>query len=67
MREALLIHMNDFDLLLEFQLRHLLAPIQAAPAPVRRKQPERPGEAYGARFDELTPRNLGAVPLEIFS
>jgi hypothetical protein len=59
--------MNDFDLLLEFQLRHLLAPIQAAPVPARRKQPERPRAAYTASFDELTPRNLVAVPVEIFS
>jgi hypothetical protein len=45
--------MNEFDLLLEFQLRRLLGPVVAAPVPVRRKPRDlrrtddalRPGQA----------------------
>jgi hypothetical protein len=34
--EAFLIHMDDFDRLLELQLRRKLDPLVAAPAPLRR-------------------------------
>jgi hypothetical protein len=34
--EAFLLQMNDFDLLLEVNLRRMLDPVVAAPPPVRR-------------------------------
>jgi hypothetical protein len=34
--EAFLLHMDDFDKLIEFQLRRRLDPLVAAPVPVRR-------------------------------
>ena len=45
MREAFLLQMNDFDRFLERQLRHMLDPVVATPAPSRRllrKQTRRP-------------------------
>ena len=44
--EAFLIHMDDFDRLLEFQLRRQLDALVAAPVPVRRGRSDavRPGK-----------------------
>lgn len=38
MWEAFLVHMNDFDRLLETKLRTLLDPVVAVPAPPRRER-----------------------------
>ena len=38
MWEAFLLQMNDFDRFLDLQLRHMLDPIVAAPAPRRRSR-----------------------------
>ena len=37
--EAFLLQMNDFDKFLDLQLRHMLAPVVATPAPPRRSRP----------------------------
>jgi len=37
--EAFLVHMNDFDRLLEHKLRQMLDPVVATPAPPRRERP----------------------------
>jgi hypothetical protein len=37
LREALLIHMNDFDRLVEFGLRRMLDPVVASTVPPRRR------------------------------
>jgi hypothetical protein len=39
--EAFLLLMNDFDRLLQIELRQLLDPVVAAPAPTRKGQPKR--------------------------
>lgn len=56
--EAFLIHMDDFDRLLELQLRRRLDPLVAAPVPVRR------GRAVSSpavkRRDRETPKSGGA-------
>ena len=56
MWEAFLLQMNDFDRLLESQLRHMLDPIVAAPAPSRggrRPRARKPILAIGPKI-ELT-------------
>ncbi|MDQ6721726.1 MAG: hypothetical protein M3003_13145 [Candidatus Dormibacteraeota bacterium] len=61
--------MNDFDRLLEFQLRRLLDPVVASPVPVRRTQ-EEPRRRYVMQsVIELTPApdTTVAVPVEVFS
>ena len=66
MREAFLIQMNDFDRMLESELRQLLDPVVKAPAPPRR----RPAyvERAGGPTVELTlvPETLVAVPVEVY-
>jgi hypothetical protein len=39
--EAFLLQMNDFDKLLEVQLRRMLDPVVATPAPPRRSRPRK--------------------------
>jgi hypothetical protein len=41
--EAFLLQMNDFDRLLDVQLRHMLDPVVATPAPPRRGRHPRAG------------------------
>ena len=41
MWEAFLLQMNDFDTVLELRLRHLLDPVVATPAPIRRGRASR--------------------------
>jgi hypothetical protein len=55
--EAFLIQMDDFDRLLEFQLRRRLDPLVAAPVPVRRGRTV-PGRPSKRRRDEETPKRM---------
>ena len=41
MWEAFLLQMNEFDTVLELRLRHLLDPVVATPAPIRRGRASR--------------------------
>ncbi|MDQ6877385.1 MAG: hypothetical protein M3082_06740 [Candidatus Dormibacteraeota bacterium] len=54
--------MNDFDLRLEFHLRQLLAPLEAAPVPLRRKKSDRLLDAGAPE----RPLRLVLVPVEDF-
>ena len=62
MREAFLIHMNDFDRLLEYHLRRKLDPVVAAPVPPRRGRVIR---LMGDGRRESAPRRLGAFPIDL--
>ncbi|HZK75165.1 MAG TPA: hypothetical protein VFD88_14340 [Clostridia bacterium] len=58
--------MNEFDLLLESELRRLLAPVVAAPAPRRRgavdiRKPKHSFGRGGLRAEDLVP-----IRVEIF-
>lgn len=69
MREAFLIHMNDFEFerLLEIKLRQLLDPVVAAPAPPR-KRPGRRTEQSPALIEmKLVAERVVAVPVEVFA
>jgi len=57
--------MDEFDLLLEYQLRRLLAPVVAAPVPVRRKRVDLARAERGSDRLKRTPKNLVAVPVEV--
>jgi hypothetical protein len=66
LREAFLIQMNEFDLRLESELRRLLAPVVAAPTPVRRNPTVLRRTDYALGPGELKPETL-AFTLERFS
>jgi hypothetical protein len=60
LNEAFLIQMNEFDLLLESELRRLLDPVVAAPAPWRRRAVDirKPNNSFGRggfRAEDLVP------------
>ena len=64
MWEAFLLLMDDFDRLLEFQLRRKLDGVVAAPVPVRR------GRAGLGRFikghrEEATKKSGGIIPIQL--
>ena len=65
MREAFLIHMDDFDRLLEFQLRRKLAAVVAAPVPVRRGQAAS-DRLRGDRRDNASSKRMGIIPIELW-
>jgi hypothetical protein len=56
--------MDDFDRLLEFQLRRKLDGVVAAPVPVRRGRAGS-GRLTTERRDEPTPRSMGIFPIEL--
>jgi hypothetical protein len=61
--EAFLLQMNDFDKFLDLQLRHMLDPIVATPAPPRRNRRPKAGRlilAVEAPF-ELAPEAIPVV------
>jgi hypothetical protein len=66
LREAFLIQMNEFDLHLESELRHMLDPVSARPVPARRT-PAAARPAKPLRLLDLTPRQLVAAAVEVFS
>lgn len=60
MNEAFLVQMNEFDRLLESELRRLLDPVVAAPAPRRRRVVDirKPKYSFGRggfRAEDLVP------------
>jgi hypothetical protein len=61
--EAFLLLMNDFDRLLQIELRQMLDPVVAAPAPTRKGQPNRKRFAIPALTSpvELVAASLPAV------
>ena len=63
MWEAFLLLMNDFDRLLQIELRQMLDPVVAAAAPTRRGRPKRRRFALGALTSpvELVAGSLPAV------
>jgi hypothetical protein len=58
--EAFLIHMDDFDRLLEFQLRRKLDALVAAPAPVRRGRTGS-GRPTKRRIDRQASKSMGGM------
>ena len=64
MWEAFLLQMDDFDRLLEFQLRRKLDGVVAAPVPVRRGRAGS-GRLAGGRHQAVTPRSIGIIPIEL--
>jgi hypothetical protein len=62
MWEAFLIQMDDFDRLLEFQLRRKLDPVVAAPVPVRGGRTSR--HEKDRRVAPVA-KAFGAIPLEL--
>ena len=63
MWEAFLIQMDDFDRLIEYQLRRKLDPIVAAPVPVRRGRANR---LKKDRHAEPVAKSLGAIPIDMW-
>lgn len=61
MWEAFLIQMDDFDRLLEFQLRRQLDALVAAPVPVRRGRAGLGRPSKGRRGKEAT-KTIGGLP-----
>ena len=64
MWEAFLLQMDDFDRLLEFQLRRKLDGVVAAPVPVRRGRAGSGRQAKGQR-DDATRRPMGIIPIQL--
>jgi hypothetical protein len=56
--------MNDFDRLLELQLRRKLDPIVAAPVPARRGRPGNRRADNHSRFDTHI-KSIGGMPIEL--
>lgn len=54
--------MDDFDRLLEFQLRRKLDGVVAAPVPVRRG---RAGSGRLAKGQEPTKKSVGIIPIQL--
>lgn len=67
LREALLIQMNESHLQLESELRRLLAPVVAAPVPVRRKPIDLRRTDYALGPGQFIPETPVAVLIEVFS
>jgi hypothetical protein len=68
LRETFLIQMDDFDRLLESQLRRKLNPIVAAPVPPRRDRLSSKRDRLSSKKDrraEPAPRRLGAIPIDL--
>ena len=63
MWEAFLLQMDDFDRLLEFQLRRKLDGVVAAPVPVRRGRAGSGRQARERRQD--VPKSAGIIPIEL--
>jgi hypothetical protein len=62
LREAFLIQMDDFDRLLEYQLRRKLNPIVSRPVPVRRGRARQVGPSDRDRR-EAPIKKMGVVPI----
>jgi hypothetical protein len=56
--------MDDFDRLLEFQLRRKLDGVVAAPVPVRRGRAGS-GRLTKERRAEASPRSIGIIPIQL--
>ena len=61
--DAFLLQMDDFDRLLEFQLRRKLDGVVASPVPVRRGRAGS-GRLTGERREEA-PKSIGISPIEL--
>jgi hypothetical protein len=59
--------MNELDLQLESELRRWLAPVVAAPVPIRWKPIELRRTDYALGPGQFIPENPAAVPIELFS
>ena len=66
MWEAFLLQMDDFDRLLEFQLRRKLDGVVAAPVPVRRGRAGS-GRTTKGRREDATNRPTGVIPIQLFA
>lgn len=64
MWEAFLLQMDDFDRLLEFQLRRKLDGVVAAPVPARRGRAGS-GRPTGERHEAVTHRSISIIPIEL--
>jgi hypothetical protein len=62
--EAFLLQMDDFDRLLEFQLRRKLDGVVAAPVPVRRGRAGLRRLSKGRR-EEATRKSMGVIPIQL--
>jgi hypothetical protein len=62
--EAFLLLMDDFDRLLEFQLRRKLDGVVAAPVPVRRGRVGLGRLSKGHR-EEATKKSAGIIPIQL--
>jgi hypothetical protein len=62
--EAFLIQMDDFDRLLELQLRRKLDAVVASPVPVRRRRAGLGRLRKGGR-DEASRKRMGVLPIEL--
>jgi hypothetical protein len=62
--EAFLLQMDDFDRLLEFQLRRKLDGVVAAPVPVRRGRAGL-GRLSKGRYEEATRKSMGVIPIQL--
>jgi hypothetical protein len=62
--EAFLIQMDDFDRLLELQLRRKLDAVVASPVPVRRGRAGLGRPTRGAN-DHAKPKLMGCLPIEL--
>jgi hypothetical protein len=62
--EAFLLQMDDFDRLLEFQLRRKLDGVVAAPVPARRGRAGS-GRPTGERHEAVIPRSISIIPIEL--
>jgi len=69
LREAFLIHMNDFEFerLLEIKLRQLLDPVVAAPAPPRKRLGRRTEPSPALIELTLVAERVVAVPVKVFA
>lgn len=64
MWEAFLLQMDDFDRLLEFQLRRKLDGVVAAPVPVRRGRAGS-GRTTRGRREDATNMPMGVIPIQL--
>ena len=64
MWEAFLLQMDDFDRLLEFQLRRKLDGVVAAPVPVRRGRAGW-GRPTRGRGEDTSNKPLGMIPIQL--
>ena len=65
MQEAFLLQMNDFDRLLETQLRHMLDPVVAIRPPVRGRRLKALEPVLAVGPPESAPVALEAVPVTV--